>query len=674
MDASTTSENSFEQVESPNAANLTSRGKRRSLNTLSSSQQQAVPRLDATSGSLTNEAILNAPATHSNARSADATTTVSSSGGDFSDMPSLSSYKSWDEKSATSSKGGDCDVSLPSLSSYRLDEVSMASSYHSRGSVVTNHLSHYSEESAEGWASFTSGNVSKSDFDSDDDDDDDRKSSGGEEEGDSSESAYAFAARIGEDSTMNHRNRGRPSTVDVSSFPSARISSLSLPPTAIETKSILRNKGDGQSSVSAVSSSQISLISFASSNDDRNAIGSSAGPRKLSPSLPRSSNSSLDDSVDDHFKNSTEASICMNPPNDAGTSLPNAQCRFLAENNVSECGDLEPKNSETSRSPSPDRGLLGRNTSMPLSELQQAQSDQQSSSSFRYSADGSSSSLRGGGDSLPRLPRRTSTLPEEEDAKRESTNKSVRTSLPEPNITGEHQSIQIAEASVSDSSSSDGGLSLEINVESDDDSIDCSVVTDSDESVSLQPNSNKGSVVSGASSVPSGTPQSIHERDQSKRGSIRQRKGGPCATAIVKTAGTIDHNGSQETMNVASSQKRSSDSEVSEGSKKVSGVFVSLTRRTSSSEQASTAGNTGEESGTSGTEFDLEEVDTSAKADEKRRTLLRRMSSSLLKVGKSASFKAIGKTASKIRQMSFRKDKESPDSLARAASDEPKTR
>ncbi|KAG7364807.1 hypothetical protein IV203_038010 [Nitzschia inconspicua] len=665
MDASTTSENSFEQEESPNAANLTSRGKRRSLNRLSSSQQQAVPRLDATSGSLTDEAILNAPATHSNARSADATTTVMSSGGDFSDMPSLSSYKSWDEKSATSSKGGDCDASLPSLSSYRLDEVSMASSYHSRGSVVTNHLSHYSEESAEGWASFTSGNVSKSDFDSDDDDDDDddRKSSGGEEEGDSSESAYAFATRIGEDSTMNHRNRGRPSTVDVSSFPSARISSLSLPPTAIETKSILRNKGDGQSSVSAVSSSQISLISFASSNDDRNAIGSSAGPRKLSPSLPRSSNSSLDDSVDDHFKNSTEASICMNPPSDAGTSLTNAECRFLAENNVNECGDLEPKNSETSRSPSPDRGLLGRNTSMPLSELQQAQSDQQSSSSFRYSADGSSSSLRGGGDSLPRLPRRTSTLPEEEDAKRESTNKTVRTSLPEPNITGEDQSIQNAEASVSDSSSSDGGLSLEINVESDDDSIDCSVVTDSDESVSLHPNSTEGSVVSGAS-FPSGT-----ERDQSNRG-LRQRKGRPCATAKVK----MDHNGSQETTNVASSQKRSSDSEVSEGSKKVSGVFVSLTRRTSSSEQASTAGNTGEESGTSGTEFDLEEVDTSENCGEKRHTLLRRMSSSLLKVGKSASFKAIGKTASKIRQMSFRKDKESPDSLARAASDEPKTR
>ena len=95
-------------------------------------------------------------------------------------MPSLSSYRSWDDKSAASSSirtggGGsvaDCDVSLPSLSSFRLDDLSMASSYHTIGSAATK--SNFSEESVEGWGSFTSGNVSKSDCtDSENDDDDD---------------------------------------------------------------------------------------------------------------------------------------------------------------------------------------------------------------------------------------------------------------------------------------------------------------------------------------------------------------------------------------------------------------------------------------------------------------------------------------------------------------------
>ena len=71
-----------------------------------------------------------------------------------------------------------------------------------------------------------------------------------------------------------------------------------------------------------------------------------------------------------------------------------------------------------------------------------------------------------------------------------------------------------------------------------------------------------------------------------------------------------------------------------------------------------------EESGTSGTYLE-DAIETEPRNEDtaKRRNLIRRMSSSLKKVGKSTSFResfrSIGKTASKIRHLSFRKDNES---------------
>jgi hypothetical protein len=97
----------------------------------------------------------------------------------------------------------------------------MASSYHSRGSVTTNHLSNFSEESTEGWASFTSGNVSKSDLDDSDDDDDEQE----------------FAGRSGEEEIMRMLRRSPKGSI-----------ATTPPPSAIEAKSILRNKGEGLSS------------------------------------------------------------------------------------------------------------------------------------------------------------------------------------------------------------------------------------------------------------------------------------------------------------------------------------------------------------------------------------------------------------------------------------------
>jgi hypothetical protein len=89
------------------------------------------------------------------------------------------------------------------------------------------------------------------------------------------------------------------------------------------------------------------------------------------------------------------------------------------------------------------------------------------------------------------------------------------------------------------------------------------------------------------------------------------------------------------------------------------------------------AENNGEESGaTIGTESEPEPdspaAETGKKADPKRGNLIRRVSSSLRNVGKSASFKGsfrnIGKTASKIRQISRRNESDSGSSDANAPS------
>jgi hypothetical protein len=592
---------------------------------------------------------------------ADANTMLSSGGSggrDFSDMPSLASYRSWDERSAASSKGGgDCDMSLPSLSSYRLDEVSMASSYHSRGSAATHHLSHYSEESPDGygWGSFTSGNVSKSsDLDSDDENEDDHNSDA--EEGDSSEFECSSSRAIGAEALDLQRSSGvRPSTVDVSSFASS-----SLPPAAIETKSILRNKGEGLSAAAVISASQLSLITFGSSNEDRTAARSAVGAMKRCPPITRSSDSSLDDSLDGRFKSSAASTPNSINPLSEENNLPlDGDTRFMAEGPIHSIADPESSTAREQGGTSPERGSLGRNESMPLSELQRKPSDQQqksSSSSIRESADGSSSSLRGGGDSLPRLPRRTSTMPDDEHSKTED--------IDEKNFNQQDQ------ASVSDSSSSDGDLSLGIDTGGDDDSTDCSVQTVDDESLSLERTSTEFSIVSGAS-VPSDTAPSFHDEDQVARDTTtpRQKK----VAKNLAILGTVDSSESEDTTKFSAPQKSSSDADICEISKKLNGVFVSLTRRTHSSEYTRAAGNNGEESGTSGTETELEDTDGSQKQQDKRGTLIRRMSSSLRKVGKSASFRAIGKTASKIRHMSRRKDKESPDSLKRSNSDEPRT-
>jgi len=388
-------------------------------------------------------------------------------GGDFSDMPSLSSFRSSDDKSAASSSlRADLsdNMSLPSLSSFRLDDLSMASSYHSRGSAATNHLSNFSEESTAGWGSFTSENPSKSDFEDSDVEDDD----GGDGDG---------------KGTMVV-NMGRSPNIPVSS---ACI--IGSPPSAIEAKSILRNKGEGLAS-SIISASQISLISFGSADDPR-ASGSSSGILKRnSPLTTRASSLTDDASLVGHMKSvslssGSEEPSCQQEIQNMTTSNQNesarkhqssAPCIPKYENGDDTSNNDSAPLKPAQRAASPNRGSLERNTSLPLSELM-------TPSVEKERQHGSSSASFGGGDSLPRLPRRSSTIVDDVDDSERGPNDNKEKDQAEHQDQGYNRRDKNdgnygEEQSISDSSSSDGDLSLGIlGSDDDDESADCSVET-----------------------------------------------------------------------------------------------------------------------------------------------------------------------------------------------------
>ena len=272
---------------------------------------------------------------------------------DCSDMPSLSSFRLEDMSASVASRGssyasrGECDISLPSLSSFRMDEMSLASSYHSG----TNQMS---EESAEGWSSFTSGNVSA---DTDSEDEFASSSKGEHHDGESS------------------RTRGRP----------------------VSKSGILKTREVSESTIPS------SPVAASAANKDCNLTSNARPPRRRSPetedmksSLPmRRPRRTLSPTTNSHHSDKSSEP----------TSTPLKQ----------------DKTARSSRSSSPDRTPVERTESLPLSVLQKptrSATTGDSSSSVRLSGEssssvrlsGDSSSTLKGGDSLPRLPRRTSTM------------------------------------------------------------------------------------------------------------------------------------------------------------------------------------------------------------------------------------------------------------------------
>jgi hypothetical protein len=576
------------------------------------------------------------------------------SSGDFSDMPSLSSYRSMDDKSASSRGGVDCDMSLPSLSSFRFDEVSMASSHHSRGSTTTNatnHVSCHSEESNEGWGSF-SGNVSKSDIS---DEDNDHKH--GERDDDIEEDEFALALEKDLKALQMGRHSGLPPIP-------------SRPPAAIETKSILRNKGEGFVSSSTVTASKLhsAPYGFIASEDRR----SEELVIQKGSQATRSSNSSLDGSIDSLIQSIQEA-----PSRNVPKRNP--------EGNIAKSVEIQrQKASEDLGLKSPQRGCIDRNESMPLSELQKPSKDPQqksnsSSSSFRYSPDGSSSSLRGGGDSLPRLPKRSSTIEDGSDAN-DKSDKTETSREQQSAVVGESLQSIVGKAPDEDPSSSDGELSLEIGGNGEDDSIDCSVDTVDDNSVCFDEITPAiGESLSGSDvTILSDTELSFDEGHKmttqaapTLQKQVQEFMPGSHFDSLMqlqsdrkdlcnKTLAPVEF----VTTSTASLDSSDSHNDMGDLSLKPDTLSMNVSRKHSGSKTFGTKGST------NGADAELEDTEETKDDVAKRRNLIRRMSSSLKKVGRSASFResfrSIGKTASKIRRLSFRKDNETGDSSSSA--------
>lgn len=457
---------------------------------------------------------------------------------DCSDMPSLSSYR-LDEMSASCASrsiSGDGDMSLPSLSSFRLDDMSMSSSYHSHPPI------NFSEESAEGWSSFsfTSGNVS-GETDSDGEDDE------------------------GEFATRERRGSRGPSV-------------------PVRSRSPLGGAGKMNSNArKPIRNQQV---------QPTQTIKPMRRPMK-SVSLPMGE-----------------------PPEESRVSADSTS-------NLHSAGD----------SSIPDRTPVERTESLSLSSLKQPPktNDVSGSSSATLktgtvTTEGSSSSLLRGGDSLPRLPRRTSTI-------------------------DDHSKHSHAG---SDDISSDGDSNItdgELTGSSDDD-----ITIDSDEEFSVASDDESDSINEPAKpvvdekptlKVPTRLPEDSQETSatvQIEQSTSQLEPQGESATDQIEQS-TAQTEGSKEEANTTDNAEENDQVQEPAGPNR--------NRKSPTSVRSST----------SATETETEEVDEpeeiskndSEKREEKKRGLLRKVSSSFRQLGKTTSFKnsfkMIGRSASKLKSM-----------------------
>ena len=454
-----------------------------------------------------------------------------------------------------------------------------------------------------------------------------------------------------------------------------RSAALTPPPAAIETKSILRNKGEGLSQNETISASQISLLSL----DDPGGGGGIRRIRKRSSQVPMPSSA---ESFDGIPKSNVEVTTIhtgeISTPSDInGSRSMNETINASNSDNVNVHNNLPPPVPQPAkRAPSPTRGSLERNVSLPLTELQRPAKDrpQSSDSSFRYSADGSSASMRGMGDSLPRLPRRTSTMADDVDdgTDNKGRNEEKNTVQTENQNDDDIQDRDIGndEASAASDSSLSDDLSLSIASDGDE-SADCSVETVEEDSVRLQQPSTTHSSLSEPQQqqeeyVSETRPSEVHEEVQQ---SIKDE---------IPEANSKDNVGLSvmETNPTSVDVAKSPSLDVNDEHEDQASEEITTLKPPRSKKQTK---NNGEESGaTIGTESEPEpESDSPAaesgkKTDPKRGNLIRRMSSTLRNAGKSASFrgsfKKIGKTASKIRQKSRRKDSDNDSSDVKPSS------
>lgn len=543
---------------------------------------------------------------------------------DFADMPSLSSFRADDLSAVTSTSytsfasnsrggdsrgGGDCDISLPSLSSFRMEDLSTCSSYHSV-QTATNHLS---DHSVEGWGSFTSGNVSAE--------------------------------------TDSEDGKRRAKVID-----NGEMSSAPIKPT--------RNSS-GSDIIERVFQKGRTLPPTRGVLKHDSSLESDTAP------TPRITPSSETNTLP--MKRPTRTVSPVRPGNDLPPKADPDQSSTLRATT----SNARPPPRSSSDTTSPERTPVARTESLQLDGLQQRpQKDRAGGSmtieSLRNSStlEGSSSSLRGG-DSLPRLPRRTSTVDVSGD-----DNDSVRSNLSDGSTKmSDDEVTRISEGDVSLGSDVASDLSIETDTEH------VSLVGDhSDRSTVETPKASASGVadekrdvvpqqksdfpthivdhVEVSSAEPARTPPEEITTESSHAAAA------PSATIESETA-TIENSPEQRTQQDDPPNKRSAEE--------------SPPKKNDSDKSGSTKASAEESGGTTDTDDVDDPKDASNEkrdGENKRGKLLRKMSNSFRNIGKTASFRnsflKIGKQASKLKKsIAVKRQGDDGQVLSKPSTDEP---
>lgn len=513
---------------------------------------------------------------------------------DFSDMPSLSSFRA-DEMSAVTStsytshskggdsRGGDCDDSLPSLSSFRMEDLSTCSSYHSL-QTNTNHLS---DQSVEGWSSFTSGNVS--------------------------------AETDSEDGKRRHR---LPHHANAPMRPSRSSSGSSLNSGTINGSPIDRNTQISVSKGVIKHNTGIPLKATAKRRTSGQAIGSKESNSSPMVRPTRTSSPTHNEHHNNTNLNQTSGSA-------RATETPR-----------------QPARNHSPHRNSPKRESVERTKSLDLTILQRPPNSKDKTGSVM---EGSSSSLRGG-DSLPRLPRRTSAGDDESfrnDAGRadDASNFSdVSTKISDDEVTR----------------ISDDHISLDSDVES-----DISIDTDTEHLSLADYVSDKSSVESTRiANLPEGVIKRTSEgakppgdgNNALDRPESRVRKN---EEIMHQTVDTDDGNSREAIQASAPAHSTASDQMPIPDS--------TIEERSSADPDPSSATNVNEIV-TDNVKAEPEDATIGPKKGrtEPKRSVFRNVSSSFKHIGKTSSFtfKAIGKTASKLKLRAFSRKPKDEDTDA----------
>jgi hypothetical protein len=522
---------------------------------------------------------------------------------DLNDMPTLSSFRADDLSAVTStsytsfasnsrgggSRTGDCDVSLPSLSSFRMEDLSTCSSYHS----IQTATNHQSDQSAEGWASFTSGNVS-----AETDSEDGKRPAKVSENGGTSGAPIKLSRNASGSSIKglaSHRGRVIPN---------------------------VRGALKRDSSMDSDSpNSRISSNSGAEHEKETNTLPMKRPTRTVSP-VPTGND---------------------RPPRvDSDQSSP---MHAITSN-------ARPPARTSSDTHSPERTPVPRTESLQLEFLQQRPQKDSKSGSMSMSMDslrnssnteGSSSSLKGG-DSLPRLPRRTTLVDVP------GGDVSVRSNLSDA-------STKISDDDVTNNS---GDVSLDSDVQS-----DISIETDTENISLLGDNSERSTVDEHHTSAsqgerradavsheisnePTHVDENIEDSPSPARRSthpaeITTRSHGAAVTE-PETATKKDN--SEERMQEDTEPDTVADKDNSEERTQPDNTLNRRSAgesRTKKNDSDKSGGTSAEESGAT-TDTDVDDPDVASKekkdcGEKKRGKLMRKVSSSFQSIGKSASFR-----------------------------------